>query len=162
MNTTLRTPFADAPARIAAWSWKRCAPERACSARTSISPSSPPASSIKLYASFSSSPDTRQDRQPSIPFMKWCKGGFRQKVQLPPLPDCVECPYFTMTYGRNTHQRQEYFSVVQRPVAITETDHKPRNPPLTIQPGERIFLSSGCMLIVMEVGYLRTNFKPAS
>ena len=47
VNTTLRTPFADAHARIAAWSWKRCAPERGFSTRTSISASSPPASSTK-------------------------------------------------------------------------------------------------------------------
>ena len=47
-------------------------------------------------------PDTRQGRQPSIPFMKWCRGGFRPMERQRPLPDCVECQCCIMTNGLNT------------------------------------------------------------
>lgn len=46
------------------------------------------------------------------------------------------------------------FSVVQRPVAITEADHKTRNPPLTIQPGERFILSSGLYLELLSTALI--------
>ena len=103
VNTTLRTPFADAPARIAAWSWKRCALERAPVQRERVFLhrhylQAVPSDTLLLRQV----PIQRQGREPSIPFMKWCKGGFRPKAQPSPSPDCVVCPYFTTTYGRNT------------------------------------------------------------
>ena len=98
----MRTPFADAPAPVAVWSWKRYAPERAFSAIWSISPSSPPASSTKWYVSSPSIPDTRQDSQPSIPSLKWCRGGLHPTAGLRPLPVCAVCPCSITTYGMNT------------------------------------------------------------
>ena len=101
-TTTSRTPSADAPAHVAAWSWKRCAHERAFSEIWSISPSSPPASSTKWYVSSPSIPDTRQDSQPSIPSLKWCRGGLPPTAGQRPLPVCAVRHCSTTTYGMNT------------------------------------------------------------
>lgn len=80
--------LADAPASVAVWGWKRCAPERAFSAIWSISPLSPPANSTKWYVSSSSIPDTRQDRTVCRVFHLW--GG--AEVDCPQRQDNDRCP----------------------------------------------------------------------
>lgn len=81
-GTNTRTPFADAPAPVAAWSWKRYAPEERFPEIWSISASSPPASNTSDTLLFRQV-TLRRDSQPSTPSLKWCRGGLLTARQRP-------------------------------------------------------------------------------